>query len=453
MGYVLQIVLAVFLFVCSTEAFGRRVGGLQYIDQEDDDIQNLARFAVDEINKKSNDYFRAKLVEVRQAQSQVVSGILYHMNITIWDTVCSKIEFVTDLKDCKFNNQEKKQRCSVNLWVVPWDNVKSLEDYHCTPESDKVSETFPFYQEFEDFRKKYERPYEKNSDEYVKRYYLFSDNMERVRVLNENERGTATYGATKFADLHPDEFKKMYTGLKVPAKSSSHSDMKQAKIPDGPTPASFDWRTLGAVTKVKNQEQCGSCWAFSTTGNIEGQWKIKKGKLVSLSEQQLVDCDKIDEGCDGGLPSDAYKETIRMGGLETEGEYPYKAEDEKCELNKKDIRVYINGSVNITSDETKMTTWLANNGPISIGINAAMMQFYFGGVAHPFKLFCNPQSLDHGVLIVGYGTKPGILWGENPYWIVKNSWGPDWGVQGYYLVYRGDGVCGLNTMCTSSVVN
>lgn len=451
MGSVWFVLLAVFLFSSSSEGFGKS-GGLQYVDHEDENVLQLATFAVDELNGRRNEMFRSKLVELRQAQRQTVAGSLYLLNVTISGTVCKQSD-ETELKDCEFSPVAKKERCTLHVWVKPWENHQSLQEpIVCTRESDKISETDTFFKEFEEFIGKYERPYERNSEEYVRRFYLFSDNMERVRIYNEQEQGTATYGATKFADLHPDEFKKMYTGLRVPAKSSQ-SHMKEAKIPNGPTPASFDWRSHGAVTKVKNQGQCGSCWAFSTTGNIEGQWQIKKKQLVSLSEQQLVDCDKIDEGCEGGLPSDAYRETMRMGGLETETQYPYRAEDEKCDMVKGDIKVYINGSVNITSDEAKMATWLASNGPISIGINAAMMQFYFGGVAHPLKIFCNPKSLDHGVLIVGYGTKPGIIYGENPYWIIKNSWGPSWGVQGYYLAYRGDGVCGLNTMCTSSVVD
>ncbi|KAL4237688.1 hypothetical protein ACF0H5_002402 [Mactra antiquata] len=297
---------------------------------------------------------------------------------------------------------------------------------------------------FTNFKSNFNKIYGSSKEE-QKRFYIFCENMRTARKLQETEKGSARYGATKFADLTKEEFRQ-YVGKQWDV--SAKDKMKKATIPKEKAPDSFDWRDHGAVTPVKNQGSCGSCWAFSTTGNIEGQWAIKKKKLISLSEQELVDCDKVDEGCNGGLPSNAYKEIERLGGLETETDYTYKGEDEKCEFNKTDVKVYINDSVSISSDEDEMATWLAANGPISIGINAFAMQFYMGGISHPWKIFCNPKSLDHGVLIVGYGVHE-----SEPYWIVKNSWGPDWGEKGYYLVYRGSGVCGLNTMCTSAVVD
>ncbi|EDO42751.1 predicted protein [Nematostella vectensis] len=274
---------------------------------------------------------------------------------------------------------------------------------------------------------------------------IFESNMRKAAKMQKMDSGTAQYGPTIFSDLSEEEFRKQKM---MPGWGKPLYEMKDAEIPLGDIPESVDWRDKGVVTPVKNQGSCGSCWAFSTTGNIEGQYAIKTGKLVSLSEQELVDCDTIDKGCEGGLPSNAYKQIEKLGGLESESDYPYKGADSKCKFNKAEVKVTINSSVVISKDEKEIAAWLAKNGPISIGINANAMQFYMGGIAHPWKIFCNPSSLNHGVLIVGYGVKNGT-----PYWIIKNSWGPSWGEKGYYLIYRGGGCCGLNTMCTSAVID
>jgi cathepsin F len=259
------------------------------------------------------------------------------------------------------------------------------------------------------------------------------------------EEGTATYGITKFSDLTAQEFKAMYRNMDA---SLARVPFKKAEIPKDAAPESFDWRPKGAVTGVKDQKQCGSCWAFSTTGNVEGQWFLKKGALISLSEQQFVDCDHNgDEGCNGGLPSNAYEYAIKAGGIEKESDYPYTARDGTCKFDKSKVVVTLSSFVTISSDEAEMATWNAANGPISIGINAGPMQYYTGGISHPKRRTCNPADLDHGVLIVGYGSE-----NNTPYWIIKNSWGKSWGEDGYYRIYRGDGSCGLNTMCTSAVI-
>jgi len=300
-----------------------------------------------------------------------------------------------------------------------------------------------YAEQFSQFKLEHRRLYASHQEE-TQRFQVFCENMQKIEKIQSMEQGTAKYGVNQFADMSESEFKQMYLGLR-PAMSVQQ--LPKAEIPKGPVPDSWDWRDHGAVTAVKNQGSCGSCWAFSTTGNVEGQWAIQKKKLLSLSEQELVDCDKVDEGCNGGLPSQAYDAIMKLGGLETEKDYGYKGYDEKCHFNKSDVAVKVTGAVNISQDENEIKAWLYHNGPISIGINAFAMQFYWGGVAHPWKLFCNPKELDHGVLIVGYGEEKG-----KPYWIVKNSWGPSWGREGYYYVYRGDGTCGLNTMCTSATV-
>ncbi|RWS03099.1 cathepsin L-like protein, partial [Dinothrombium tinctorium] len=265
-----------------------------------------------------------------------------------------------------------------------------------------------------------------------KRFKIFKHNLIKIKLLNENERGTAKYGITEFADLSAREFRKYFTGLNLKlatselSKYETSANFSQVKET---IPPAFDWRHYNVVTEVKDQGLCGSCWAFSTTGNVEGQYAIKKHKLISLSEQELVDCDKYDDGCGGGLMTNAYKSIIQMGGLETEKDYPYDGIfGDKCHFNKSLSKVDIDSYVVLPENETKLAQWLYTHGPISIGINAHAMQFYFGGISHPKKWLCNPSELNHGVLIVGYGVgKTRILRKTLPYWTIKNSWGKSWG--------------------------
>lgn len=300
---------------------------------------------------------------------------------------------------------------------------------------------WPRFRKFmEDFNKTYAHDVEMKQ-----RFQIFKVNMKTAKMLQENEAGTAKYGATIFADMTPDEFTKNYLS---PEWKDTGYPPRIAPLPQEPIPDKWDWRQKNVVTPVKNQGMCGSCWAFCTTGNIEGVWAIKKGSLVSLSEQQLVDCDALDQGCNGGLPSNAYKEIMRMGGLETEDEYPYKGNQKKCHNNRTMEQVYINSSLALPQDEKQMAQYLYKNGPLAVGINANPLMFYFGGIAHPWKFLCSPKSINHGVTIVGYGVQ-----GDKPYWLIKNSWGKWWGESGYFRLYRGEGVCGIDQMVTSVVID
>jgi len=148
--------------------------------------------------------------------------------------------------------------------------------------------------------------------------------------------------------------------------------------------------------------------------------------LTSLSEQQLVDCDKVDAGCNGGLPSNAYEYIMQAGGIESESSYPYTAMDGSCKVDQSKFVAKVSNWTAVSKDEDQIAAFLVEHGPLSIGINAEWMQFYMGGVSDP--LFCSPSRLDHGVLITGYGTHNG-----KPYWSIKNSWGDGWGEKGYYL--------------------
>jgi cathepsin F len=457
------------------------LGGENVVDTSDAMVQEAAQWAMEHVNKMSNSMFMQTLLKVTRVTKQVVNGVRYHFLLTTAFTTCrNKPEnHHKILEECPAAVDQKPQECDISVIYsqgkyradnikckpqkraiggdshdyVPHGkagtNVKHMEilggDTHdyLPHTDDKCSQ---YVQAFTEFKSTHNRVYGSSEDESL-RFKIFCDNMEKVKIIQAVEQGSAQYGATQFADLSEEEFKNRYLGFKPPA--NQNRKWPQAKIPEGPIPDSWDWRDHNAVTPVKNQGGCGSCWAFSTTGNIEGQWAInsQSKKLLSLSEQELVDCDKIDQGCNGGYMYDAYEAIMNIGGIETEADYKYTGQDQTCEFNKSEVVVQLTGAVNISKDEGEMAAWLYKNGPIAIGINAFPMQFYLWGIAHPWKFFCDPNALDHGVLIVGYGKK-----GREPYWIIKNSWGPRWGREGYYYIYRGDGSCGLNTMCSSSIV-
>lgn len=280
--------------------------------------------------------------------------------------------------------------------------------------------------------------------------------MAKIEQLNREEKGTAKYGVTKFADLSPEEFEKLVgTRPEMADENEINSHRITVDLDDEELPSTFDWRDKGAVTEVKDQGFCGSCWAFSVTGNIEGQNKLKRGQLISLSEQELVDCDKKDSGCGGGFMVNAYQSVKELGGLETESDYPYDGYlSEGCSYNKSLVKVTIDSYVVLPKNETQMAQWLVKNGPISVGLNAGAMQFYMRGISHPWRWTCSPKKMNHGVLIVGYGEGTS-RWSKKvlPYWIIKNSWGSSYGRKGYYLLYRGDNSCGINSYATSAVIN
>lgn len=461
-------------------------GGNTSVDLSDPEknksIQELGRFATAEISKSSNSLYHAAFARVKSAKRQVVAGIMYTLEIVMGESTCKKHEVKHEevsAERCPLNEDGDAKVCEVKVWVKPWENFREVrQGYDCTSVSKETLKAdrklrrrsnneqeliikqnptksssilfgaddhdYAGWHVFQQFVQQYNKTYA-DEKEMKRRYQIFRVNMKTARMLQDNEQGTAKYGPTEFIDMTQEEFRQSFL---TPEWKDVGYPTHKATIPKVTVPDSWDWRSRGAVTEVKNQGYCGSCWAFSVTGNVEGQWAVKKGKLLSLSEQELVDCDKLDYGCQGGLPANAYREIMRLGGLETESEYPYSGHGSKCQINATEVAVYINDTVVVSEDEGEMAAWIFKNGPVSIGINAFPMQFYMGGIAHPWKVFCNPNSLNHGVLIVGFGLK-----GDKPFWIIKNSWGKRWGESGYYYVYRGAGVCGLNKMVTSAIVD
>jgi len=283
--------------------------------------------------------------------------------------------------------------------------------------------------------KKYE------ATEFFHRYQVFKANLEMINSHNSQGRSW-DMEMNSFGDLTTEEFKEMmgYNHIQRP-----HATKMNAADLSGVQPeADFDWRSRGAVTGVKDQAQCGSCWAFSTTGSIEGAWFLSKANLLSLSEQELVDCAGSygNLGCNGGLMDYAFEYAMKSG-LAAEDDYKYTARDGSCRASSTARTLPAGGLSSykdISANSEADLIAAINIGPVSVAIEADQsgFQFYKSGV---FDGVCG-TNLDHGVLAVGYGTDSG-----KDYWTVKNSWGVGWGDQGYIRLVRGKekqgGQCGI----------
>ncbi|GLT51612.1 hypothetical protein SLA2020_250120 [Shorea laevis] len=277
-----------------------------------------------------------------------------------------------------------------------------------------------------------------------RRFEIFKDNLKFIGEHNAVER-TYKLGLNQFADLTNEEYRTMYLGAKVERKNADavkvKSDRYAAKDSDE-LPESVDWREKGAVAPVKDQGQCGSCWAFSTIAAVEGINQIVTGELITLSEQELVDCDKLyNQGCNGGLMDYAFDFIVKNGGIDTEEDYPYRATDNACDPNKKNARVVtIDRYEDVPENDEHSLKKAVAHQPVSVAIEAGgrAFQLYQSGV---FTGICG-TALDHGVVAVGYGTENGT-----DYWIVRNSWGPNWGENGYIRMERNIadhvGKCGI----------
>lgn len=299
-----------------------------------------------------------------------------------------------------------------------------------------------FWKEFEEFAQKFGKIYH-NIEDKMHRFSIFKNNYQFIR--QHNEQGYAySMAVNHFADLTHEEFRSQYLGLRrIPKhlrKLASASEFDGLTMDDVPT--EVDWVEKGCVTPVKNQQQCGSCWAFSATGALEGAVCAKTGKLPDLSEQQLVDCagKEGNQGCSGGEMDGAFQYVIDNNGLCTEDDYPYKGVNGNCTLCTPSVK--IQGFQDVPHEsETALMAALAKYGPISIAIEADQMgfQFYNGGV---FDGSCG-VNLDHGVLLVGYGTDKDEKTGKDvDFWKVKNSWGGSWGDHGFIKLIRHKGKAG-----------
>lgn len=339
---------------------------------------------------------------------------------------------------------------------LPWLRLEAAQEVEHKSTNDilKFMPMTPLDEVWQSFKEEHGRTYE--TAEEAKRKDIFTRNLKKIEIHNYlHSKGLKSYtlGINQFADMETFEFAKLMNGYQMRTNATKHrgsvylSPNVHIDLPD-----SVDWRTKGYVTPVKDQGHCGSCWSFSATGALEGQHFRKTGQLISLSEQNLVDCSKSfgNNGCEGGLMDNAFTYVKSNGGLDTEVSYPYEAKDDKCRYNPASSGATDTGFVDVPQgDESKLQEAVATVGPVSVAIDAShtSFQLYKSGVYDEPE--CSSENLDHGVLVVGYGTQDG-----SDYWLVKNSWGSTkWGEQGYIKMSRNkSNQCGIASAASYPLV-
>ncbi|XP_053970902.1 procathepsin L [Hylaeus anthracinus] len=316
-----------------------------------------------------------------------------------------------------------------------------------------------FKEEWTTFKMEHNKVYKSDIEEKF-RMKIFLDNKHKIAKHNGNyEMKKVSYKLkmNKYGDMLHHEFVNTLNGFN---KSINHQ-LRFERLPLSATfiepanvelPEVVDWREQGAVTPVKDQGHCGSCWAFSTTGALEGQHFRRTGVLVSLSEQNLIDCSGKygNNGCQGGMMDQAFQYIKDNGGVDTEITYPYEAENDKCRYNPKNSGAGDVGFTDIPQgNEKKLKAAIATVGPVSVAIDASHSSFQFYSEGVYYEPECSSEDLDHGVLAVGYGTDED---GQD-YWLVKNSWGETWGDKGYIKMARNKmNHCGIATTASYPLV-
>lgn len=307
-------------------------------------------------------------------------------------------------------------------------------------------------EEWKAFKQLYKKDYESQEEDF--RFKVFMENKHLIAKHNQRaSQGHKSYTMeiNHYGDLLHHEFVKIMNGYRHQLKAGSENGSLFMTPEHVTLPTAIDWRERNLVTPVKDQGQCGSCWSFSATGALEGQHSRKANQLVSLSEQNLVDCSKKfgNHGCNGGLMDFAFQYIKQNHGIDTENSYPYEAKEGTCRYTKKNSGATDTGFVDVPQgDEQKLMEAVATVGPVSIAIDASQpsFQFYSQGVYDEPE--CSSTELDHGVLVVGYGTEDG-----KDYWIVKNSWGTKWGERGYVRMSRNkSNQCGVATAASYPLV-
>ncbi|XP_067898113.1 cathepsin O [Heterodontus francisci] len=296
---------------------------------------------------------------------------------------------------------------------------------------------------FQRFVTKYNRSYATASSQFIHKYQVFQESIQRYYTMNHissilsNESGTAIYGINQFSDMPSEVFRATYLGsrsVQLPKYTSFPKDTKRPALP-----SKFDWRDKNVVTPVQNQESCGGCWAFSVVESIESSYAIKGGQLEMLSAQEVIDCSYKDAGCNGGSPISALTWLYQSKAkVVKESVYPFNAKTGICHYFPRSIfGVSITGykAYSFRYNEDDMMEKLLEWGPLVAVVDAVSWQDYLGGI---IQHHCSQEKSNHAVVITGYDKT-----GDIPYWIVRNSWGTKWGIDGYVHVKIGKNVCGI----------
>ncbi|XP_036182496.1 cathepsin W isoform X4 [Myotis myotis] len=265
------------------------------------------------------------------------------------------------------------------------------------------------------FQIQYNRSYS-NPAEYARRLDIFARNLAQAQQLQEEDLGTAEFGVTAFSDLTEEEFDQLYGNQRAAGRAPNVDRKVGSDEWEESVPSTCDWRKApGVMSPVKDQKTCSCCWAMAAAGNIEAQWGIKTRQSVEVSVQELLDCGRCGDGCSGGFIWDAF----------------------------------------ITVLNNRIAQYLATEGPITVTINKKLLQQYKNGVIKATRTTCDPQNVDHVVLLVGFGKTKSVEGRQakdvsghshrrsTPYWILKNSWGANWGEKGYFRLHRGSNACGI----------